>query len=53
MASRCDWCDKFPMLRVNLARVGGDQEYLVCEECWPEDKWGEFPRPEGQEAIND
>lgn len=43
MPERCEWCDKFPLLRVSVARVGGDREYFVCRECWPEDEWGEWP----------
>jgi len=45
MPERCGWCDKSPLHQVEVARVGGDREYMVCEDCWPVDKWGEFPRP--------
>lgn len=43
MPERCSWCDKFPLLRVQVAIVEAHVTQYVCRECWPEDDWGEWP----------
>ena len=43
MPERCTWCDKFPLLQVEVALVEADETHYVCEECWPEEEWGEWP----------